>query len=97
MIRPPTQPAGRSAVRQAAGLPPLRAQPDDGLAARALSVLASEQPPRAVADWLAFLSRTAPADVAGRLERAGYLVAARRCPGVRRGGGPPIPTVPLRR
>ena len=46
------------------------------LAARVLGVLASEQPPRPVADWLAFLSRTAPADVAGRLERAGYLVAA---------------------
>ena len=56
------------------------AQPDDVLAARVLSVLASEQPPRPVADWLAFLSRTAPADVAGRLERAGYLVAAPALP-----------------
>ena len=56
------------------------AQPDDELAARVLSVLASEQPPRPVADWLAFLSRTAPADVAGRLERAGYLVAAPALP-----------------
>jgi Golgi phosphoprotein 3 (GPP34) len=56
------------------------AQPDDELAARVLSVLASEQPPRPVADWLAFLARTAPADVAGRLERAGYLVAAPALP-----------------
>jgi hypothetical protein len=56
------------------------AQPDDGLAARVLSVLAGEQPPRPVADWLAFLARTAPADVAERLERAGYLVAAPALP-----------------
>jgi hypothetical protein len=56
------------------------AQPDDELAARVLGVLASEQPPRPVADWLAFLSRTVPADVAGRLERAGYLVAAPALP-----------------
>ena len=50
------------------------AAPGDGLAAGVLGVLASEQPPRPVADWLAFLARTAPADVAARLERAGYLV-----------------------
>jgi hypothetical protein len=56
------------------------ARPDDGLAAGVLSVLASEQPPRPVADWLAFLARTAVADVAGRLERAGYLVAAPALP-----------------
>ena len=54
--------------------------PDDGLAAGVLGVLAGEQPPRPVADWLAFLARTAPADVAGRLERAGYLVAAPALP-----------------
>ena len=55
------------------------AAPDDGLAAGVLGLLASEQPPRPVADWLAFLGRTAPADVARRLEQAGYLapVAAR--------------------
>jgi hypothetical protein len=56
------------------------AQPDNQLAARVLGVLASEQPPRPVADWLAFLSRTASADVAGRLERAGYVVAAPALP-----------------
>jgi Golgi phosphoprotein 3 (GPP34) len=50
------------------------APPGDGLAAGVLDVLASEQPPRPVADWLAFLARTAPADVAARLERAGYLI-----------------------
>jgi len=50
------------------------AAPGDGLAAGVLDVLASEQPPRPVADWLAFLARTAPADVAARLERAGYLI-----------------------
>jgi hypothetical protein len=55
------------------------APPGDGLAASVLGVLASEQPPRPVADWLAFLARTAPADVAARLAQAGYLlpVAAR--------------------
>ena len=55
-------------------------QPDGELAARVLGVLADERPPRPVADWLAFLGRTAPADVAGRLERAGYLVAAPALP-----------------
>ena len=50
--------------------------PDDGLAAGVLGALVGEQPPRPVADWLTFLARTAPADVAGRLERAGYLIAA---------------------
>jgi hypothetical protein len=49
--------------------------PEDGLAAAVLGVLASERPPRPVADWLAFLARTAPGEVAGRLEQAGYLVA----------------------
>jgi len=69
--------------------------PGDGLAAGVLGVLASERPPRPVADWLAFLARTAPADVAGRLEQAGYLVAvaARHGRGVARGGGQLIPTV----
>lgn len=50
------------------------APPKDGLAIAVLRVLASEDPPRPVGDWLAFLARTAPADVAGRLEQAGYLV-----------------------
>jgi hypothetical protein len=49
--------------------------PDDGLAAAVLGVLASERPARPVADWLVFLARTAPGEVAGRLEQAGYLVA----------------------
>jgi hypothetical protein len=55
-------------------------QPEDILAARVLGVLASEQPPRPVADWLAFLGRTAAVDVTGRLERAGYLIAAPALP-----------------
>ena len=50
------------------------AAPGDGLAAGVLGVLAGERPPRPVGDWLAFWARTAPADVAGRLERAKYLV-----------------------
>ena len=49
--------------------------PGDALAATILSQVAGEATPRPVADWLAFLSRTAPSAVAGRLEQAGYLVA----------------------
>jgi Golgi phosphoprotein 3 (GPP34) len=49
--------------------------PGDSLAATILSQVASEASRRPVADWLAFLSRTAPSAVAGRLEQAGYLVA----------------------
>ena len=55
-------------------------QADDELAAGVAGQIAGETPPRPVADWLAFLSRTAPADVAGRLAHAGYLVPARRRP-----------------
>jgi hypothetical protein len=54
--------------------------PGDALAATITSQVAGEATRRPVADWLAFLSRTAPADVAGRLERAGYLVAAPALP-----------------
>lgn len=49
--------------------------PSDALAATITSQVADESTRRPVADWLAFLSRTAPSAVAGRLEQAGYLVA----------------------
>ena len=38
-----------------------------------LDLIAAESPPRPVRDWLLFLGRTSAAQVAGRLERAGYL------------------------
>jgi hypothetical protein len=53
---------------------------DDALTAAVADQIAGETPHRPVADWLAFLSRTAPADVAARLARAGYLVLVRRRP-----------------
>jgi Golgi phosphoprotein 3 (GPP34) len=52
-----------------------RALPEDGLAAWVLGQVASDDTARPVADWLAFLARTAPDGVARRLEHAGYLVA----------------------
>lgn len=53
---------------------------DDELTAAVAAQIAGETPPRPVADWLAFVARTAAADVAGRLASAGYLVPARRRP-----------------
>jgi Golgi phosphoprotein 3 (GPP34) len=47
--------------------------PGDALAARVLARVAAEREPLGMRDWLAFLARTAAAEVAGRLERAGYL------------------------
>ena len=52
--------------------------PGDGLARAVLDQVASERehlPPR---DWLLFLARTAAADVAARLEQAGYLTRGPR-------------------
>jgi Golgi phosphoprotein 3 (GPP34) len=57
--------------------------PAEALAAAVVSVVAAEHHPRPVGDWLAFLGRTAPADVGARLERAGYLAAARSWRGQR--------------
>jgi hypothetical protein len=55
-------------------------QADDQLTAAVAGQIAGETPYRPVADWLAFLARTAPGDVAGRLASAGYLAPARRRP-----------------
>lgn len=49
------------------------ARPDEPVVQQVLDLIVAESPPRPVRDWLLFLGRTAPADVAGRLERAGYL------------------------
>ncbi len=55
-------------------------QADDELTAAVAVQIADETPHRPVSDWLAFLARTAPGDVAARLARAGYLAPARRRP-----------------
>ncbi len=57
----------RGMVMAADGIPPR-----DEVARSVLRLVISE-PEHLVGDWLLFLARTAPGDVAGRLERAGYL------------------------
>ncbi len=54
--------------------------PGDGLAQSVLSLIAGERERHPAGDWLLFLARTAPHDVAQRLEQSGYLttVTARR-------------------
>jgi Golgi phosphoprotein 3 (GPP34) len=54
--------------------------PRDDLARSVLSLVAAEPQRHPVRDWLLFLARTAPQDVASRLERSGYLtrVTSRR-------------------
>ena len=54
------------------------AGPDEPVAQRALDLIAAESQLRPVRDWLLFLGRTAPADVAGRLEHSGYLTRSAR-------------------
>jgi hypothetical protein len=49
------------------------ARPDDPVAGYLLDLIVAESVPRPVRDWLLFLGKTAAAEVAGRLERAGYL------------------------
>ena len=60
------------------------------LAARLLRQVTSEPEPHPVDDWLAYLARTAPDDVAARLEASGYL--ARRKGLLPGRGGRWIPT-----
>jgi Golgi phosphoprotein 3 (GPP34) len=57
---------------------PGRTWPGDELAHHVRDLIAAEREPHLVRDWLLFLARTAANDVAGRLERSGY---------VRRAGG----------
>lgn len=49
------------------------ARPQDPVAAHVLDLITAESPPRPVRDWLLFLGKTSAAQVAGRLERSGYL------------------------
>ena len=55
-----------------------RRPPADELAHRVLGLVASEREAHPVRDWLAYLGRTAPTQVADRLAAAGYLVETRR-------------------
>jgi hypothetical protein len=50
------------------------ARPDDPVSGHVLDLIVAESGVRPVRDWLLFLGRTSAADVAGRLERAGYLI-----------------------
>jgi hypothetical protein len=54
--------------------------PRDEVARSVLSLVAAEREWHPARDWLRYLARTAPRDVAGRLERSGYLarVTSRR-------------------
>jgi hypothetical protein len=55
-----------------------RARQFEPLAGRVLDLIVAESAFRPVRDWLLFLGKTCAADVAGRLERSGYLT---RCGG----------------
>jgi Golgi phosphoprotein 3 (GPP34) len=54
--------------------------PGDELARKVLGTLTREREEHPVRDWLAYLGRTAPDDVAARLAAAGYLTRAGRWP-----------------
>jgi hypothetical protein len=55
---------------------------EDPVAQHILGLAVAESPPRPVREWLLFLGQTAAAEVAGRLERSGYLARpASRVPG----------------
>lgn len=64
----------------------------DEMASRVLGLLLSERELHPVGNWLAFLGRTAAADVATRLARTGYLEQA--CPRRLRRRGQWIPADP---
>jgi hypothetical protein len=51
----------------------VRRPPPDELLMRVVRQVAAEPEAHPVADWLAYLARTAPADVAARLAASGYL------------------------
>lgn len=69
-------------VRAANGVPVARSlRIDDPVRKRVLDQVIAEPEPLLARDWLLFFAQTAAADVAGRLERAGYLSRrARRIP-----------------
>jgi hypothetical protein len=72
--------AGAITVEAGTVMPAWPGQADDQLTAAVAGQIAGETRNRPVADWLAFLARTAPVDVAARLASAGYLAPARRRP-----------------
>lgn len=49
------------------------ARPEDPVTGHVLDLVVAESPPRPVRDWLLFLGKTSAAQIAGRLERSGYL------------------------
>jgi hypothetical protein len=51
----------------------VRRRPADALLAQALGQIEGEPDAHPVGEWLAYLARTAPAEVAARLEASGYL------------------------
>jgi hypothetical protein len=51
--------------------------PGDALTRQVAGLMLAERDQLVVRDWLAFLGRTAAADVAGRLARSGYLTTVR--------------------
>ena len=55
---------------------PGRVLPADALARQVRDQIAGEREPLPAREWLLFVARTAAADVAGRLERSGYLARA---------------------
>jgi len=64
---------GRIVVSHGSVLVTDSASPRDELGHVVLGLIRSEREQHTVRDWLAFLARTATADVAVRLERSGYL------------------------
>jgi hypothetical protein len=62
-----------------------RVRIEDPVTRHVADLIVYESPPRPVRDWLAVLAQTAATEVAGRLERAGYLTRqASRIPGRQR-------------
>ena len=65
--------AGCITVRWDGAVAPGRTRPAGELARQVRDLIAAEHEPHLVRDWLLFGARTAAQDVAGRLERSGYL------------------------
>ncbi len=55
----------------------VRRRPADALPAQVLGQIEGEADAHPVGEWLAYLARTAPGEVAVRLERSGYLARAK--------------------
>jgi Golgi phosphoprotein 3 (GPP34) len=55
----------------------VRRRPTDALLAQVLGQIEGEPDAHPVGEWLAYLARTAPAEVAARLEACGYLAQAK--------------------